>query len=30
MIAEGKVSPERVEYNELPWKYVAGTPNVLG
>ena len=30
MIAEGKVSPEHVEYNELPWKYVAGTPNVLG
>ena len=30
MIAEGKVSPERVEYNELPWKHVAGTPNVLG
>ena len=30
MIAEGKVSPGRVEYNELPWKFVAGTPNVLG
>ena len=30
MIAEGKVSPERVEYDELPWKYGAGTPNVLG
>ncbi|MGH3482803.1 MAG: aminotransferase class V-fold PLP-dependent enzyme, partial [Nocardioidaceae bacterium] len=30
MVAEGKVSPERVEYDELPWKYVAGTPNVLG
>ncbi len=30
MIAEGKVSPGRVEYNELPWKYTAGTPNVLG
>jgi cysteine desulfurase/selenocysteine lyase len=30
MIAEGQVSPERVEYNALPWKYSAGTPNVLG
>ncbi len=30
MIAEGKVSPERVEYNVLPWKYAAGTPNILG
>jgi cysteine desulfurase/selenocysteine lyase len=30
MIAEGRVSPEHVEYNELPWKYAAGTPNVLG
>ncbi len=30
MIAEGKVSSERVEYNQLPWKFVAGTPNVLG
>ena len=30
MIAEGKVSPGHVEYNQLPWKYVAGTPNVLG
>ncbi len=30
MIAEGKVSPERVDYNQLPWKFVAGTPNVLG
>jgi cysteine desulfurase/selenocysteine lyase len=30
MIAEGKVSPELVEYNELPWKYTAGTPNILG
>jgi cysteine desulfurase / selenocysteine lyase len=30
MIAEGKVTPEHVEYNQLPWKYVAGTPNVLG
>jgi Aminotransferase class-V len=30
MIAEGQVAPERVRYNELPWKYAAGTPNVLG
>jgi cysteine desulfurase / selenocysteine lyase len=30
MIAEGAVSPDRVEYNELPWKYAAGTPNILG
>jgi cysteine desulfurase/selenocysteine lyase len=30
MIAEGQVSPDRVEYNALPWKYAAGTPNVLG
>jgi cysteine desulfurase / selenocysteine lyase len=30
MIAEGRVLPERVDYNALPWKYAAGTPNVLG
>lgn len=30
MIAEGRVAPERVEYNALPWKFVAGTPNILG
>ncbi len=30
MIAEGKVSPEKVEYNSLPWKFTAGTPNILG
>ena len=30
MIAEGQVTPERVEYNDLPWKYAAGTPNILG
>jgi cysteine desulfurase/selenocysteine lyase len=30
MIAEGRVSPEYVEYNALPWKYAAGTPNILG
>jgi cysteine desulfurase/selenocysteine lyase len=30
MIAEGRVSPELVEYNSLPWKFGAGTPNILG
>jgi len=30
MIAEGAVSPEKVEYNILPWKFTAGTPNILG
>jgi len=30
MIAEGKVSPEIVQYNALPWKFSAGTPNILG
>jgi cysteine desulfurase / selenocysteine lyase len=30
MIAEGKVSPEKVEYNDLPWKFTVGTPNILG
>lgn len=30
MIAEGRVFPDHVEYNELPWKYSAGTPNILG
>ena len=30
MIAEGRVTSEHVEYNELPWKYAAGTPNILG
>jgi cysteine desulfurase/selenocysteine lyase len=30
MIAEGQVTPERVDYNGLPWKYAAGTPNILG
>ena len=29
MIAEGRVFPWQVEYNALPWKYTAGTPNVL-
>jgi selenocysteine lyase/cysteine desulfurase len=27
---EGRVFPHRVEYNALPWKYAAGTPNILG
>jgi cysteine desulfurase / selenocysteine lyase len=30
MIAEGRVSPEKVDYSTLPWKYAAGTPNILG
>jgi cysteine desulfurase/selenocysteine lyase len=30
MIAEGRVFADRVEYNSLPWKYAAGTPNILG
>jgi cysteine desulfurase/selenocysteine lyase len=30
MIAEGRVLPTQVDYNELPWKYAAGTPNILG
>ncbi|HEY7271945.1 MAG TPA: aminotransferase class V-fold PLP-dependent enzyme, partial [Actinoplanes sp.] len=30
MIAQGRVFPDRVEYNALPWKYAAGTPNILG
>ena len=30
MIAEGRVFPDRVDYNVLPWKYSAGTPNILG
>ncbi len=30
MIAEGQVAPDLVEYNDLPWKYAAGTPNILG
>ncbi len=30
MIAEGRVGPDLVEYGELPWKYAAGTPNILG
>jgi cysteine desulfurase/selenocysteine lyase len=30
MIAEGDVAPDHVGYNQLPWKYAAGTPNILG
>ena len=30
MIAEGQVAPDHVDYNDLPWKYAAGTPNILG
>ncbi|WP_082569216.1 aminotransferase class V-fold PLP-dependent enzyme [Microbacterium sp. Root180] len=30
MIAEGRVFPDRVEYNDLPWRFSAGTPNILG
>lgn len=30
MIAEGQVALDQVVYNELPWKYAAGTPNILG
>ena len=30
MVAEGKVTPDRVEYGELPWKFAAGTPERAG
>jgi selenocysteine lyase/cysteine desulfurase len=30
MVAEGRVSADRVAYNALPWKYAAGTPNIIG
>jgi len=30
MIADGMVTPESVGYNALPWKFTAGTPNILG
>jgi cysteine desulfurase/selenocysteine lyase len=30
MIAEGQVFPDRVTYNALPWKFAAGTPDILG
>jgi cysteine desulfurase/selenocysteine lyase len=29
MIATGRVTPELVEYNDLPWKFAGGTPNIL-
>ena len=30
MIAQGQVGVDHVGYNDLPWKYSAGTPNILG
>ena len=30
MVANGGVSTGLVEYNALPWKFTAGTPNILG
>jgi cysteine desulfurase / selenocysteine lyase len=30
MIAQGQVTPEKVSYDHLPWKYSAGTPDILG
>lgn len=30
MVAEGQVFTDRVGYNTLPWKYAAGTPNIIG
>ena len=30
MIAHRQVFPDRVAYNDLPWKFGAGTPNILG
>jgi cysteine desulfurase/selenocysteine lyase len=30
MVADLGVHEDRVEYNRLPWKYAAGTPNILG
>jgi cysteine desulfurase / selenocysteine lyase len=30
MVATGGVSDNYVEYNALPWKFTAGTPNILG
>ena len=30
MIAEGRVSAASVAWNDLPWKYAAGTPDILG
>jgi cysteine desulfurase/selenocysteine lyase len=30
MIAEGKVTSEQVDYAPLPWRFTAGTPNIIG
>lgn len=30
MIEDGSVYPDRLKYNDLPWKFTAGTPNILG
>jgi cysteine desulfurase/selenocysteine lyase len=30
MIADGKVTDKKVEYTELPWRFTAGTPNIIG
>jgi cysteine desulfurase/selenocysteine lyase len=30
MIAERQVFADRVAYNALPWKFAAGTPNIIG
>ncbi|MFA7169401.1 MAG: aminotransferase class V-fold PLP-dependent enzyme [Candidatus Paceibacterota bacterium] len=30
MIADGSIYPDRLGYNELPWRFTAGTPNILG
>ena len=30
MIADGQVALDHVGYNDLPWKFAAGTPNILG
>jgi cysteine desulfurase/selenocysteine lyase len=30
MVAQNGVGPGHVRYNDLPWKYAAGTPNILG
>jgi cysteine desulfurase/selenocysteine lyase len=30
MVGVGQVSPQHVGYNCLPWKFSAGTPNILG
>lgn len=30
MIADGQVTLKKVGYNKLPWKFTAGTPNIIG